>query len=93
MSLAQFDSPLIFVSHTPLREVMRITEDGKLIPGEGLSLDEVTQGVMQALETVFNSKHDKVLMENERMRSALEKLHNVLFSEGDVGRVIREALE
>ena len=53
------------------RVVLTIDNEGRLIPGEGLSMDEVTQGVFAALSTSL-PKYAEI----ERLRAALKKIAN-----------------
>ena len=48
------DSSMTF--HTANREVLRITNDARLVIGEGLSKDEATQEVAKLLVSAFDEK-------------------------------------
>jgi hypothetical protein len=43
------------------REVLRITQDGRLICGEGLSTEEATQQAAKMLITAFNEQINKMV--------------------------------
>lgn len=42
------------------RVAMRITPDGRLVPGEGLSEDEATRGMFSSLQQMFASKANEM---------------------------------
>jgi hypothetical protein len=52
--LASTDSSMTF--HTANREVLRITNEARLIVGEGLSKDEATQDVAKLLIAAFEEQ-------------------------------------
>ena len=47
--------------HNDSREVLRITEDGRMIIGEGLSADAATQAAAKMLIEAFEEKVNKML--------------------------------
>jgi len=71
--LASTDSSMTF--HTGSREVLRITNEAKLIIGEGLSEDEVTHKVANLLITAFDEQIQKMLDKRvASIKSELEKM-------------------
>jgi len=77
-SAYQSDSLLTF-NHAN-REVLRITHDGRMIMGEGLSTEEATQEAAKLLIASFEEQIQKML--DNRLAAEREKV-----------RVLREALE
>jgi hypothetical protein len=79
------DSPLSEIAssitlNTANREVLRITADGRLVTGEGLSADEATQEAAKLLIASFEEQIQKMV--EKRIAAEREKV-----------RVLREALE
>ena len=60
--------PAITLSCAPNREVLRITSDGRLILGEGLSQDEATQNAAKALIAAFELQIDAMLAAREGVK-------------------------
>ena len=58
-SAYQPDSLLSFNHHN--REVLRITADGRLVTGEGLSVDEATQEAAKLLIASFEEQIQKMV--------------------------------
>lgn len=77
-SAYQSDSLLTF-NHAN-REVLRITHDGRMIKGEGLSTEESTQEAAKMLIASFEEQIQKMV--NNRLAAEREQI-----------RVLREALE
>ena len=49
------------------REVLRITPDGRMILGEGLSQDEATQATAKALVALFEQQFESARKDSERL--------------------------
>ena len=79
------DSPLSEITtsitlNTANREVLRITADGRIVTGEGLSADEATQEAAKLLIASFEEQIQKMV--EKRIAAERERV-----------RVLREALE
>jgi hypothetical protein len=56
-----FSANSLITFHNANREVLRITQDGRLICGEGLSTEEATQQAAKMLITAFNEQINKMV--------------------------------
>jgi hypothetical protein len=56
--------------HNDSREVLRITEDGRMIIGEGLSADAATQEAAEMLIRAFEQKVNRMLDARAAMKEA-----------------------
>lgn len=72
--------PNTITLHSANKEVLRITHDGRLVTGEGLSADEATQEAAKLLIASFEEQIQKMV--ETRIAAEREKV-----------RVLREALE
>lgn len=66
MSYALTGSPSIKTSiifSEPGREVLRITSDGRMIIGEGLSAEDATQEAAKMLVDAFNEQFEKMVQQ------------------------------
>ena len=69
------DSSMTF--HTANREVLRITNEAKLIIGEGLSKDEATQEVAKLLVAAFDEQIQKMLDKRiASIKSELDRMNH-----------------
>ena len=76
--------PNTITLHSANKEVLRITHDGRLVTGEGLSADEATQEAAKLLIASFEAEIKKIVekriaAEREKvrvLRSALERRHD-----------------
>lgn len=65
----------VLTNHTPgitfhgggTKEVLRITPDGRMILGEGLSQDEATQAAAKALVALFEQQFEAARKDSERL--------------------------
>lgn len=48
------------------KEYLRITVDGRIIPGPGLSMDEATQGAAKMLAEHYGRQMELIRKENEK---------------------------
>ena len=73
-TLPQTGSLTIFMGS---REVMVFTADGRLLPGAGLSTDEVTTGVFAALRASLpKAFKDSACAEIEKLKERVEQLED-----------------
>ena len=72
--------PNTITLHSANKEVLRITHDGRLVTGEGLSAEEATQQAAKLLISSFEEQIQKMV--EKRIAAEREKV-----------RVLREALE
>ena len=76
--------PNTITLHSANKEVLRITHDGRLVTGEGLSAEEATQQAAKLLIASFEEQIQKMVekriaAEREKvrvLRSALERRHD-----------------
>ena len=72
--------------HATNKEVFRITADGRLVTGEGLSADEATQEAAKLLIASFEEQIQKMVekriaAEREKVRVLREALESIVVSE------------
>ena len=77
-----YDPPNTITLHATNKEVLRITPDGRLVTGEGLSADEATQEAAKLLIASFEEQIQKMVetriaAEREKMRVLREALENL----------------
>lgn len=60
-------NPGITICAEANREVLRITPDGRMILGEGLSQDEATQATAKALVACFEQQFEAARKDSERL--------------------------
>ena len=75
-----YDPPNTITLHSANKEVLRITHDGRLVTGEGLSAEEATQQAAKLLISSFEAEIKKMV--EKRIAAEREKV-----------RVLRDALE
>jgi len=76
--------------HSANREVLRITHDGRLVCGEGLSVDAATQEAAKLLIASFEEQIQKMVdarvanlsAEVERLKGCCDELNYILDNEG-----------
>ena len=74
--------PNTITLHSANKEVLRITHDGRLVTGEGLSAEEATQQAAKLLIASFEGEIQKMVetriaAEREKMRVLREALENL----------------
>ena len=78
--------PNTITLHSANKEVLRITHDGRLVTGEGLSADEATQEAAKLLIASFEEQIQKMVekriaAEREKVRVLREALESIVVSE------------
>ena len=66
------------------REVLRITPDGRMILGEGLSQDEATQATAKALVALFEQQFESARKDSERLDWLWDNADDITAHDGRV---------
>jgi len=90
-----YDPPNTITFHAEHKEVFRITHDGRLVTGEGLSAEEATQQAAKLLISSFEAEIQKMVetriaAEREKVRVLQEALENLLDEQNGAPLCTRE---
>ena len=91
-----YDPPNTITLHSANKEVLRITHDGRLVTGEGLSAEEATQQAAKLLIASFEEQIQKMVetriaAEREKVRVLRDALENLCDEQNGAPLCTREA--